>query len=83
MSPFLFHLSEIRARIFYSQFSFTIAFLLSFHFSTEMIYLFTTPILSFDKPFLSTHLTEPLYATFQICGGISLLVVYPILVYHL
>jgi Sec-independent protein secretion pathway component TatC len=48
-----------------------------------MIFLFTTPILSFDKPFLSTHLTEPLYATLQICGGIALLVVYPLLLYHL
>lgn len=83
MSPFLSHFSEMQARIFYSQFSFTITFLLSFHFSTEMIYLFTTPILSFDKPFLSTHLTEPLYATLQICGGIALLVVYPLLLYHL
>jgi Sec-independent protein secretion pathway component TatC len=83
MSPFLSHFSEMQARIFYSQFSFTITFLFSFHFSTEMIFLFTTPILSFDKPFLSTHLAEPLYATLQICGGIALLVVYPLLLYHL
>jgi sec-independent protein translocase protein TatC len=48
-----------------------------------MIYLFTAPILSFDKPFLSTHLTEPLYATLQICSGITLFIVYPLLLYHL
>lgn len=83
MSPFLSHFSEMQARVFYSQFSFTITFLFSFHFSTEMIFLFTTPILSFDKPFLSTHLTEPLYATLQICGGIAFLLVYPLLLYHL
>ena len=83
MTPLLSHFSEMQARFFYTLFSFAITFFLSFFFSTEMIYLFTAPILSFDKPFLSTHLTEPLYATLQICSGITLFIVYPLLLYHL
>jgi Sec-independent protein secretion pathway component TatC len=83
MSLLFSYFSEIQTRILYAAFSFLVAFIVSLLFSTEIIYLFTMPILSFDKPFKSTHLAEPFYATLKICSGVAFLTLYPLLVYHL
>lgn len=82
-TPFSAHIKEMRVRTLFILFSYLLAFFILLLFWREVVYLFTTPISSFGRLFLSTHLSEPFYATLKVCAGVALFINYPFILYHL
>ena len=58
-TPFSAHIKEIWIRALFLFFSFFFSLLILLFFWKEIVYLFTTPMASFGRFFLSTHLSEP------------------------
>jgi sec-independent protein translocase protein TatC len=81
-TPFSAHIKEIWVRALFLFFSFFFSFLILLFFWKEIVYLFTTPMASFGRFFLSTHLSEPFYATLKICTALGLFLNYPFILYH-
>jgi Sec-independent protein secretion pathway component TatC len=82
-TPFSAHIKEIWVRTLFLIFSLLFSFLILLFFWKEMVYLFTTPMACFGRLFLSTHLSEPFYATLKICTALGLFLNYPLILYHL
>nr|YP_009162776.1 SecY-independent transporter protein [Botryococcus braunii]AKU37087.1 SecY-independent transporter protein [Botryococcus braunii] len=81
-TPFSAHIKEIWIRALFLFFSFFFSLLILLFFWKEIVYLFTTPMASFGRFFLSTHLSEPFYATLKICTALGLFLNYPFILYH-
>lgn len=76
------HFKEIRIRFLYLLLSFLFALITTLSFSLELIYIFVYPFLYYERQFICTQLTEPLWATLQICMWTSFYLFLPLLVYQ-
>jgi Sec-independent protein secretion pathway component TatC len=83
VQPLSIHIKELRLRSLLILFSFLLSFFILFLFWKEIVYLFTTPISSFGRFFISTHLAESFGATLKICLAFGVLLNSPLLSYHL
>jgi sec-independent protein translocase protein TatC len=81
-SPLSHHLNEAKSRFLYLIFSLSIAFLTSYTFSIELIYLFVKPFLVFEKSFIFTELTEALSITVKLCLFATFYAVSPLVLYQ-
>lgn len=77
------HFREIQIRSFYLLFSFLLTMITTFWFSLELIYIFVYPFLYYEKQFICTELTEPLWSTLQICMWISFYLFFPLSIYQI
>ena len=76
------HFREIRIRFFYLFLSFLFTLIVAFPFSLELIYIFVYPFLHYERQFICTQLTEPLWSTFQICMWTSFYLFAPLSIYQ-
>ena len=76
------HFKEIRTRFFYLLLSFLFALITTLSFSLELIYTFVYPFLCYERQFICTQLTEPLWSTLQICMWTSFYLFLPLSVYQ-
>lgn len=76
------HFKEIRTRLFYLCLSFLFALITTLSFSLELIYTFVSPFLYYERQFICTQLTEPLWSTLQICVWTCFYLFLPLLVYQ-
>ncbi len=76
------HFKEIRTRLFYLWLSFLFALITTLSFSLELIYTFVSPFLYYERQFICTQLTEPLWSTLQICVWTSFYSFLPLSVYQ-
>jgi Sec-independent protein secretion pathway component TatC len=81
-APFFAHLQEVRLRGLLCFLSVLLSYITLLFFWKEVVYFFTTPMASFGRFFLSTHLSEPFLATMKICGAVALFLNYPLFLYH-
>lgn len=76
------HFKEIQIRSFYLFLSFLLTVLTTLWFSLELIYVFVYPFLYYERQFICTQLTEPLWSTLQICVWTSFYLFLPLSVYQ-
>ena len=76
------HFREIQIRSFYLFLSFFFTILTTFWFSLELIYVFVYPFLDYERHFICTQLTEPLWSTLQICVWTSFYLFLPLPIYQ-
>lgn len=76
------HFREIQIRSFYLLLSFFLTVLTTFWFSLELIYIFVYPFLHYERQFICTQLTEPLWSTLQICIWTSFYLFFPLSIYQ-
>lgn len=76
------HFREIQIRSFYLFLSFLFTILTAFWFSLELIYVFVYPFLYYERQFICTQLTEPLWSTLQICVWTSFYLFLPLSAYQ-
>ncbi len=76
------HLKEIRTRSFYLLLSFLFTLITALWFSLELIYIFVYPFLCYERQFICTQLTEPLWSTLQICMWTSFYLFFPLSIYQ-
>ena len=76
------HLREIKVRIFYLFLSFLFTIITTLWFSLELIYIFVYPFLYYERQFICTQLTEPLWSTLQICMWTSFYLFFPLSIYQ-
>ena len=76
------HLREIKVRISYLFLSFLLTVIATLWFSLELIYIFVYPFLYYERQFICTQLTEPLWSTLQICMWTSFYLFFPLLIYQ-
>lgn len=81
-TPFFAHLQEVRLRGVLCFLSILFSFIILLFFWKEVVYLFTTPMASLGRFFLSTHLSEPFLATIKICVSVAFFLNYPLFLYH-
>ena len=76
------HVREIKTRIFYLLLSFLLTVITTLWFSLELIYIFVYPFLYYERQFICTDLTEPLWSTLQICIWTSFYLFFPLSIYQ-
>ncbi len=76
------HVREIKIRIFYLLLSFLFTVITTLWFSLELIYIFVYPFLYYERQFICTDLTEPLWSTLQICIWTSFYLFFPLSIYQ-
>lgn len=81
-SNFYYHFFEFKLRLSYIIFSFVIAFLTSYYYCFEIIYIYTKPFLHYVKYFIFTDVTEAFYTSVEISFFFSFYAVIPLLLYQ-
>jgi sec-independent protein translocase protein TatC len=81
--PFKTHVREGKLRGAYCLVALGLAFCTSYMCSTELLFLCMRPLLSLDKSFIFTELTEAFYVTLKMCALWSLASFFPVLLYHI
>lgn len=81
--PFKTHVEEGKLRSTYCFVALSLALCTSYMCSTELLFLCMRPLLSLDKSFIFTELTEAFYVTLKICALWSLASICPLLLYHI
>lgn len=76
------HFREIQIRSFYLFLSFLFTVITTLWFSLELIYIFVYPFLYYERQFICTQLTEPLWSTLQICIWTSFYLFFPLSIYQ-
>lgn len=76
------HFKEIKIRFFYLFLSFLLTMITALWFSLELIYIFVYPFLYYERQFICTQLTEPLWSTLQICIWASFYLFFPLSIYQ-
>lgn len=77
------HFREIKIRILYLFLSFLFTVITTLWFSLELIYIFVYPFLYYERQFICTQLTEPLWSTLQICMWTSFYLFFPLSIYQM
>ena len=80
--PFEIHIEEGKFRATYCLVALSFALCTSYVCSTELLFLCMRPLLSLDKSFIFTELTEAFYVTLKMCALWSLGSICPLLLYH-
>ena len=80
--PFEIHIEEGKLRATYCFVALGLALCTSYVCSTELLFLCMRPLLSLDKSFIFTELTEAFYVTLKMCALWSLGSICPLLLYH-
>jgi sec-independent protein translocase protein TatC len=80
--PFETHIEEGKLRGTYCFVALSLALCTSYMCSTELLFLCMRPLLSLDKSFIFTELTEAFYVTLKMCALWSLGSICPLLLYH-
>jgi sec-independent protein translocase protein TatC len=81
-SPVFSHYTELRYRFFYSIFSLICAFITSYYYQLELMYIIARPFLKLHQTLQSTDITEALSTTFKLCVYFSLGISFLICIYH-
>ena len=80
--PFETHIKEGKFRGTYCIVALSLALCTSYVCSTELLFLCMRPLLSLDKSFIFTELTEAFYVTLKMCALWSFGSICPLLLYH-
>ena len=82
MFYFSYYFTEIRKRLIYIGISWGSCFLISYLSRFELMYFIGRPFLEFQNKFIFLDLTEAFYTLLRICGGISLVFLFPYCLYQ-
>ncbi len=79
----VYYFSEIKIRLIYIGIAWIAAFLMSYFYKSELIYLISRPFLQFHNKFIFLDLTEAFYITLNVCILASSLCLFPYCLYQL
>jgi sec-independent protein translocase protein TatC len=74
---------EVRFRLFYFVASGIVTLFMSYYYRLELIHLIGRPLYRLYTKFIFLDLTEALYTVVEVCGMVTVLVMMPLVIYHL